>query len=47
MEYSSFKKEQRLEAETGTSPNKFLSLLFGDLKEEENREPLLRIINIG
>ena len=32
MEYSSFKKVQRLEAEAGTSPNKFISLLFGGSK---------------
>jgi len=32
MEYSSFKKTQRLEEQTGTSPNKFLSLLFGGSK---------------
>ena len=37
MEYSSFKKVQRLEAETGTSPNKFLSLLFGGSKRRREQ----------
>tara|TARA_R100001082_G_scaffold46480_1_gene24789 strand:- start:11932 stop:12819 length:888 start_codon:yes stop_codon:yes gene_type:complete len=37
MEYSSFKKVQRLEAETGTSPHKFLSLLFGGSKRRREQ----------
>ena len=32
MEYSSFKKNRRLEENTGTAPTKFLSLLFGGSK---------------
>ena len=37
MEYSSFKKINRLEAEAGTSPNKFISLLFGGARRRREQ----------
>ena len=37
MKYSSFKKVKRLEDQTGTSPNKFISLLFGGSKRRREQ----------
>jgi hypothetical protein len=37
MEYSSFKNVKRLQDQTGTSPNKFISLLFGGAKRRREQ----------
>ena len=37
MKYSAFKEKRRLEEDSGTSPNKFISLLFGGTKRRREQ----------